>query len=235
MTNTLLNKRMLAARAFGAAIVGLTTLIPIHAYSSNPAKVVSDGEITKTQTFSTTEVMMDINGDKIQFSGDTLKPTTAVKVNGVTKYFGDLTPKQQAQLREVMVAIPALPATAVTSIISTDSLKDDGKPGVKIFSTQQISMDINGSKIELSTTDLKPTTPVKVNGVTGRFGDLTPKQQQQIRESLPKMFIVGSRAPSVVLTPAILGRIETSFKDSDLPANMKMEVIEAIRAEAAKP
>ena len=48
-------------------------------------------------------------------------------------------------------------------------------------------MNINGSKIALSTTDLKPDTIVRVNGVDGRFGDLTPKQQQQILDRVAEV------------------------------------------------
>ena len=285
------------AMAFGAAIVGLATLLPIHAYSSNPAVVTAPAQTVKIQAFSTTQIMMDIDGDKIQFSGDDLTPNTPVTVNGVVGRFGDLTPKQQQTLSaaehpqgrdvstftssETMMDIDgdkiqfSGDLTANTPVTVNGVMKRFGdltpkqqqtlsaatnpidikniiaampaggiaampaggaNAKVHFFSMGQIVLDINGSKIELSTTDLKPDTPVKVNGVTGLFGALTPQQQQEIREQLYKMAIIGGSSPNIPLTPEMVSTIIRSIKASNLPPDVAAKgIADAMAQAAAKP
>ncbi|MEO7718899.1 MAG: hypothetical protein ABIY70_22090 [Capsulimonas sp.] len=302
MTNTLIQRMLTAsvsqqsapwfnnARILGAAIIGIGTLLPVLGYSANPPAGAAPAQLVNVDTFTTSETMMDIDGDKIQFSGSDLTPNTPVTVNGVVGRFGDLTPKQQQMLRvtqhpqggdvstvtsrETMMDIngdkiqfsgsdltPNTPvkvngvvgrfgdlspkqqqmlrATAnpndIKSIIaSIPAVGANAK--VHFFTTGPIVLDINGSKIELSIIDLKPDTPVKVNGVTGLFGALTPQQQQQIREQIPNTAIFHGALSNTPLTPEMVSTIVRSAKASNLPADVKAKFIaDAMAQAAAKP
>ena len=140
-------------------------------------EAVKNASVSATPSASTTTsqgatVLLDINGDKIEFHSPTLTPDTPVTVNGKEERFGDLTPQQQKQLQEA--------AKNVSATVSSVSVSSSTTPQGTTF-----QLDLNGDKIELHSTSLTPDTPVTVNGKEGRFGDLTPQQQRQITEHLP--------------------------------------------------
>lgn len=145
------------ALALCGAAIGLATLIPLRAYS-RPIQQTPPAKSTRVVQVST-NILLNINGDKIELHTTDLKPDTIVKVNGKEGRYGDLTPLQQKQLAEAIQKVHVG--------VDTD-----------------LRLNINGDQIELHTTDLTPDTIVKVNGKEGRYGDLTPLQQKQLAEAV---------------------------------------------------
>jgi len=183
------------ALALCAAAIGLSTLMPLRAYS-RPTQ--QDPPVKKETTVKImTNILMNINGDKIELTTTDLKPDTLVKVNGKEGRFGDLTLTQQKQLRDAVdnLHVLAIPTGDGQHNVKVKVIKGDSPDGEKfskvIFSKSDMKMvlNINGDKIELNGTDLKPETRLKVNGKEGRFGDLTPLQQKQLAEAVQKAHI----------------------------------------------
>ena len=181
------------ALALCAAAIGLSTLMPLRAYSRPTHQ---DPPVKKETTVTVkTNILMNINGDKIELNTTDLKPDTLVKVNGKEGRFGDLTPLQQKQLQEAIakVHIEAIPGGDGQHNVKVMVRKGDGPDGAKFSrvivskSDMKMVLNINGDKIELNGTDLKPDTRLKVNGKEGRFGDLTPLQQKQLAEAVQKI------------------------------------------------
>ena len=181
------------ALALGAAALGVAAFLPVHAYSpqqGKPGQSQATSGLTaqvSTQSFSTPDLgtmkfLFDINGAKIELTGTALTPDTLLKVNGKEGRFGDLTPQQQKQVRhELHLAMKHIPFGDIQGLVA--------KAGGGGTANQMLTMDkllfyINGDKVELNSTDLTPTTLLKVNGKEGRFGDLTPQQQQELQTTM---------------------------------------------------
>ena len=199
------------ALALCAAAIGLAALAPVQAYS-RPAP-------QETTVKVVTKILLKINGDKIELNTTDLKPDTLVKVNGKEGRFGDLTQAQQKELSEAVSAIHT--AGDKHGVIVKVKQGTDGK-SIKVLKSgkTKISLNINGDKIEFSTTDLKPDTRLKVNGKEGRFGDLTQAQQQQIKAAVAQIH--------VLVTPDN-SSIEDAIKGLDLSDDIKAEVLEEVK------
>jgi autonomous glycyl radical cofactor GrcA len=184
------------ALALCAAAIGLATLMPLRAYSrptqqDPPAKQETTVKIV-------THIMLNINGDTIELNTTDLTPDTTVTVNGKQGRFGDLTPKQQEQLQQAVKKVHIATVQVGDGQHNVKVLMRDGADGggadfskvmVSDGGAMKILLNINGDKIELNTTNLTPDTPVTVNGKQGRFGDLTPKQQEQLQQAIKKVHI----------------------------------------------
>ena len=205
MTKTPFIIRATGALALCAA-VGLAALTPSRA----EAKPAPQEPTIKVMT----KILLNINGDKIELSGTDLKPDTRLKVNGKEVRFGDLTAQQQKELSEAvsLIHLPDGKSASNVTIVKTSQTK--------------ILLDINGDKIELNGTDLKPDTHLKVNGKEARFGDLTPAQQQQIKAATAQIPAVVS-ADSSSLTDA--SSLEDALKGLGLSDEIKKEITDQVQ------
>jgi beta-lactamase regulating signal transducer with metallopeptidase domain len=217
------------ALALCAATIGLATLIPVQAYSRPAPQDPPAKKQTKVVKVNT-KVMVNIKGDKIELSTTELKPDTRLKVNGKEGRFADLTPKQQQELRDVLKALPARGAMhkVTVKMLSGTDLKTIDGTNVKVFKTgaMKVLLNINGDKIELTGTELKPETRVTVNGKEGRFGDLTPKQQEQLSTAVSKIQVIHSDETS---------DIEEALQGLDLPDGVKKHIIIKIQDQTTDP
>jgi beta-lactamase regulating signal transducer with metallopeptidase domain len=184
------------ALALCAAAIGLATLMPLRAYSRPTQQDPPSKQETTVKVV--TKILVNINDDKIELNTTDLKPDTPVTVNGKQGRFGDLTPKQQEELQQALkkIQVPAVPFGDGQQTMKVFVQKVDGSDsaGTSKFTivksgVTKILLNINGDKIELNTTDLKPDTLVKVNDKEGRFGDLTPQQQKELRQALKKVHV----------------------------------------------
>ena len=167
-----------------------------------------------------TKILLNINGDKIELSTTELKPDTLVKVNGKEGRFGDLTAQQQKELSE---AVSAIHMTKTKQSVRVDVKQGTDGKSIKILKSgkTKISLNFNGDKIELDTTDLKPDTRLKVNGKEGRFGDLTQAQQQQIKAAVAQIH--------VLVSPPGGSSIEDALSGLDLSEEIKAEIREEVK------
>jgi hypothetical protein len=211
----------------GASAIGLTMLAPACADSPVVrAQIVADASgsgpttVQTTQTFKTMKIILDINGDKIELGTTDLTPGAAVTVNGKSGLFGQLTPTQQQQLRQALQSLPPLDITTITTDAVNAAKAGDMKPGVSIVKTWVLLVNINGDKVELNSTSLTPDTPVTVNGKSGRFGDLTPTQQQQLRDALGKLKTLPADLPA-----SINVIVKGELQKANLPENAVGQVM----------
>ena len=184
------------ALALGAAALGVAAFLPVHAYSpqqGKPGQSQATSGLTaqvSTQSFSTPDLgtmkfLFDINGAKIELTGTALTPDTLLKVNGKEGRFGDLTPQQQKQVRhELHLAMKHIPLGDIQGLVAKAMSDGNGSASNPAFTMDKFLFYINGDKVELSSADLTPTTPLKVNGKEERFGDLTPQQQQELQTTM---------------------------------------------------
>lgn len=217
----------------GASAIGLTMLAPacadspvVRAQRLVLADAPGTGSTTvqATQSFKTMKVILDINGDKIELGTTDVTPNTVVTVNGKPGLFGQLTPTQQQQLRQALQAVPPIDITTITTEAVNAVKAGNMKPGVSVVKTTRIMLNINGDRVELDGANLTPDTPVTVNGKSGRFGDLTPTQQQQLRDALGKLKTLPAELPAsvnVIVTDAL--------RNASLPENVVGQVMLQLR------
>jgi hypothetical protein len=158
------------ALALGAATIGLLTLLPVHAQQGGGPTSTPPASPTVTSTVTTSmKILLDINGDNFELHSTNLTPDTPITVNGKEGRFGDLSPQQQQRLQMAVKQIP-----------SPD-------PSDHVMTSTRYILHLGVDKIELSGTDLMPDTPVTVNDKEGRFGDLTPAQQQRLQMAVKQI------------------------------------------------
>lgn len=114
-----------------------------------------------------------LNGYKIALNGVALTPNTILLLNGTPGRFGDMPSEQQELLRQtVKVAVPHL------------NVSDVVNEQVHVYSVVKTIVVEDENRLEVDDPSLTPDTGVTVNGKHGRLGDLTPAQQQQIRDKV---------------------------------------------------
>ena len=179
------------ALALGAVTLAAAAFLPVHAYSPQPGKAgqppAAFGLTTQvsTQDLGTMKFLFDINGAKVELTGTDLTPDTLLKVNGKEGRFGDLTPRQQKQVRqELRMALKNIPFGEIQGLVAKAASGGSGSTSDPAFTTNKFLFYINGDKIELTSTALTPSTLLKVNGKQERFGDLTPQQQQELQTTM---------------------------------------------------
>ncbi len=179
------------ALALCAATLGLAALMPVRAYS-RPAQ--QDPPAKQDTTVKVvTKIKLNIHGDKIELNSTNLKPDTLLKVNGKEGRFSELTPQQQKELQQALKNVHVTKSKHNIEVRMHEGDAPGSANSSKVIvskgATTKIVMSINGDKIELNTIELTPDTSVKVNGKAGRFGDLTPKQQEQLQEAVKSVHI----------------------------------------------
>jgi len=209
-------RRRVPARRFlslGAATLGLAALLPVYAGPATvqtqvePLAFTIDSSATPAQKFTisarvnpdqtihlarATKISLNIKGDSIELDSTNLTPDTIITVNGRQGRFGDLTPTQQQELKQAIKALPNLGAQSFAAVI-TDLPTIALTP--RIPQSAKTLLNINGDSIEFKGIALAPDTAVKVNGQQKRFGDLTPAQQQQLRQATHDLSSIDIKLP----------------------------------------
>lgn len=216
----------------GVSAISLAVLAPACADSpiiKTQSLVLADtpasGSTTvqTTQAFRTMKIILDFNGDKIELDTIDVTPSTPVTVNGKRGLFGDLTPTQQQQLRQALQAVPPIDVTTITTEAVNAAKAGGMKPGVSVTKAMRIILNINGDRVELDGTNLTPDIPVTVNGKSGRFGDLTPTQQQQLRQALGKLKTLPAELPA-----SIDVIVKDALRNANLSENVMGQVMEQL-------
>ena len=77
-----------------------------------------------------------------------------------------------------------IPFGDIPSLVAKAGSAGNGSTSSQTLTMNKFLFYINGDKVELNSTDLTPTTLLKVNGKQEHFGDLTPQQQQELQTTM---------------------------------------------------